>query len=338
MAAYGQKIGREAGMAESGPWGGMIDVHAHYLPPAYSDALREAGVTALDGGIPVPQWRVEDSLAMMDRLGVATQLLSVSSPSVQFVRGPAAVRLARAVNEAGAGYVRAHPGRFGLFATLPLEDIAASLAEIDFAFERLGADGVVVMTNAHGIYLGDQRLDPVFDALNRRQAVVFLHPTSPACFEALSLGRPAPMIEFPFDTTRAAVNLVLSGTTRRCPGIKFILPHAGGTLPFLVQRIIGGLGRLGGGIDPKEALAEMRRFYCDTAGAANAHAVPALRELVPVTQILFGGDFPFTPEPAVARYVAFLRGSGLLTDEERAAVARGNALGLFPRLARGGGD
>jgi 6-methylsalicylate decarboxylase len=313
---------------------GWIDVHAHYLPPIYYDALRDAGVTELDGGVPTPRWHVDDSLGMMDRCHTATQILSLSSPSVQFVRGSAAVRLARAVNEAGASYVKAHPERFGLFATLPLEDVDASLAEIAFTFDNLGADGVVLMTNAHGIYLGSEALAPVFDELNRRRAVVFLHPTSPACFEALSLGRPAPVIEFPFDTTRAAVNLVFSGTTRRCPGIKFILPHAGGTLPFLVQRIIRAGRNVSAGLNSAEALVEMQRFYCDTAGAANGHAIPALRRLIPVTQILFGGDFPFTPEPTVGDYLAFLRSTDLFTDSERVAVAKDNALKLFPRLAR----
>ncbi len=313
---------------------GWIDVHAHYLPPVYYEALRDARVTKLDGGIPIPRWNAEDSLGMMDRCHTATQILSLSSPSVQFVRGNAAVRLARAVNEAGAAYVKAHPARFGLFATLPLEDVGASLAEIGFAFDHLGADGIVLMTNAHGIYLGSEALAPIFDELNRRGAVVFLHPTSPACFEALSLGRPAPMIEFPFDTTRAAVNLVFSGTTRRCPEIKFILPHAGGTLPFLIQRIIRSSRNAAAGMNATEALVEMQRFYCDTAGAANAHAIPALRRLIPVTQILFGGDFPFTPEPTVGDYVAFLRSTDLLTDGERVTVARDNALKLFPRLAR----
>jgi predicted TIM-barrel fold metal-dependent hydrolase len=314
---------------------GRIDVHAHYLPPAYRETLRDAGVTELDGGIPVPNWSAESALAMMGRFDIATQLLSVSSPSVQFVEGVAAKKLARAVNEAGADYVRAHRGRFGLFATLPLADVPGSLDEIAFAFDRLGADGVVMETNTHGSYLGDPRLDPVFDELNRRRAVVFLHPTSPACFEALSLGRPAPVIEFPFDTTRAAVNLVFSGTTKRCPDIKFILPHAGGTLPFLVQRIVGRNRLSASAMDPAEALAEMRRFYCDTAGSANEHAIPSLRQLVPVTQILFGSDFPFTPEPAIERFVEFLDSSNLFTAEERQAIAHDNALKLFPRLAAG---
>jgi 6-methylsalicylate decarboxylase len=318
-------------MSDSGPRG-RIDVHAHFLPPAYRDALLAAGLRELDGGIPVPSWSVEAALGMMDRFGIATQILSVSSPSIHFVEGDAARRLARAVNEAGADYVRAHRGRFGLFATLPLPDVAGSLAEIAHAFDRLGADGVVMMTNIGGIYLGDPRLDAVFDELNRRKAVIFLHPTSPACFEALALGRPAPVIEFPFDTTRAAVNLVFSGTTKRCPEVKFILPHAGGTLPFLVQRIVGRNRLRPSGMDPADALAQMQRFYCDTAGSANAHAIPSLRQLVPVTQILFGSDFPFTPEPAIAGFVEFLATSGLFTEAERAAVAHGNARKLLPRL------
>lgn len=310
-----------------------VDVHAHYLPPSYYTALREAGITTLDGGIPVPKWRVEDSLAMMDRQGIATQMLSVSSPSVYPFGADKAAHLARAVNDEGAGYVKAHPARFGLFATLPLDDVAASVAEIEHAFDKLGADGVVLMTNARGVYLGDKKLDPVFDALNARKAVVFLHPTSPACFEALAMGRPAPMIEFPFDTTRAATNLVFSGTTQRCPDIKFILPHAGGTLPFLVQRIVGGNRLSAAPMEPATALAEMRRFYCDTAGSANMHAIPPLRQLIPVSQILFGSDYPFTPEASVERFVAFLDSSALFNAEDRVAVARANAVKMFPRLA-----
>jgi 6-methylsalicylate decarboxylase len=305
----------------------------HYLPPVYFDALREAGITELDGGIPVPHWRIEDSLVMMDRQGITTQILSVSSPSVQCATAEKAARLAGVVNEAGAEYVHAHPGHFGLFATLPLDDIGASLAEINVAFDRLGADGIVMMTNERGIYLGDRRFDPVFDELSRRGAIVFLHPTSPACFEALGIGLPAPVIKFPFDTTRAALNLVFSGTTKRCPNIKFILPHAGGTLPYLVQRIVGRARLSASAIEMADALVEMRRFYCDTAGSANAHAIPALRQFVPVTQILFGGDFPFSPEPSVARFIDFFRSSDLFTDEERGAFAYGNAHRLFPRFA-----
>jgi 6-methylsalicylate decarboxylase len=311
-----------------------VDVHAHYLPPAYYDALRDAGLTLLDGGMPVPAWSVESAVAMMDRRDIATQMLSVSSPSVNFIDGNNAVRLARAVNEAGADYVRAHPGRFGLFATLPMHDVAASLKEIAFAFDTLKADGVAMMTNTNGIYLGDKSFDPIFDALNARKAVVFLHPTSPACFEALALGKPAPTIEFPFDTTRAAMNLVFSRTTQRCPDIKFILPHAGGTLPFLVQRIVGANRPAAAvsGMAPADALAEMRRFYCDTAGSANRHALVSLRELIPVSQILFGSDFPFTPEPAIENFVRFLDTADLFSAEDRIAIARANAAKMFPRL------
>jgi predicted TIM-barrel fold metal-dependent hydrolase len=312
-----------------------IDVHAHYLPPAYYDALREAGLTLLDGGMPVPRWRVEDSLALMAHHDIATQMLSVSSPSVNFIGVDKASRLARAVNEQGAAYVHAHPGRFGLFATLPMEDSVAALKEIDFAFDTLHADGVTMLTNTGGIYLGDRKYDRVFDALNARKAVVFIHPTSPACFEALALGKPAPTLEFPFDTTRAAMNLVFSGTTRRCPDVRFILPHAGGTLPFLVQRIVGANRPAAAisGLAPADALAEMRRFYCDTAGSANVNACTSLLQLIPATQILFGSDFPFTPESAVENFVRFLDTTNLFSPEDRTAIARNNATKLFPRFA-----
>src|ERR1700678_2739523 len=246
-----------------------IDVHFHYLSPEYREKMIDA-VGSWADGFPAPQWSAEATLAMMDRMNIATGMLSVSSPGVHFGNDAKARLLARSVNEFAARTISDHCGRFGGFASLPLPDVDGALNEIAYALDTLKLDGVVVLTNFNGVYLGDKRLDPVFDELNRRGgggvvfsspplrldpvfdelnrrgAVVFIHPTSPICWQQSALGYPRPMIEFTFDSTRAVVNLIFSGTTARCPKLRIIVPHAGGTLPFLARRI-GMFGRLGPG-------------------------------------------------------------------------------------------
>jgi oligopeptide/dipeptide ABC transporter ATP-binding protein len=184
-----------------------------------------------------PDWSAAAHLELMDRTGIDTAVLSVSSPGTHFGDAAAARRLAREVNDAGAQLVHHHPGRFGLFASLPLPDTDGALAELGYALDTLGADGVIVETNAHGVYLGDQRLEPVFAELARRRATVLVHPTSPPCWQQTALGRPRLMIEFIFDTARAVTGLILTGTLTRHPGMNIIVPHGGGALPLLADRI-----------------------------------------------------------------------------------------------------
>jgi predicted TIM-barrel fold metal-dependent hydrolase len=316
---------------------GRIDVHAHFLPECYVEALKTAGLTTLDGGFPIPAWSGEAALAMMDRRRIETAMISLSSPSTHFLPAPQKPRLVRQVNDAGAALMAEAPGRFGLFASLPLPDIAASLAEIAYAFERLGADGVVLETNINGEYLGSPRFAPIFDELDRRGAVVFLHPTSPACFEALALGRPAPLLEFPLDTTRTIVDLLYSRTLQTHPNLKVIVPHGGAALPALVARI-AAFANLPiierRPTSEQEVFETLERLYYDVALSAHPVALAGLRRLAPISQILFGSDWPFSPEPGVARTIAQLAGSTELSESDAAAIARDNAERLFPRLAR----
>src|ERR1700677_1818815 len=307
---------------------GRVDVHAHFLPEVYVQALDRAGLKTLDGGFPVPQWSAEAAIEMMDRQGIATAMMSLSSPSAHFRPPAERPRLVAEVNDAGAALVGSHPGRFGYFATLPMPDIAASLAELRRAFDQLGADGVVLMTNTDGVYLGSPAFAPIFAELNRRQATLFLHPTSPACFEALALGRPAPLLEFPLDTTRTIVDLIYTRTLQTHPDIKVIVPHGGAALPALVARIAAFAGVPF--IAPRptseaEVFETLERLYYDVA--LSAHPVPfaALRRIAPITQILFGSDWPFTPEPGVARNIHQLTQANALTEAEARAVARENA-------------
>jgi predicted TIM-barrel fold metal-dependent hydrolase len=204
-----------------------IDVHAHYLPHSYRAALLAAGHDQPDGFPHVPDWSVEEHVAAMDRLGTATSLLSISSPGVYFGDETAARDLAREMNEIGRRAVVDHPGRFGQFASLPLPDVDAAMAEIAYCCDHLDVDGFALLTNVGGTYLGDPSWEPVFHELNRRAARVFIHPTSPACWQHTSFGRPRPMLEFLFDTTRAVVDLVLKGAIARPTDIEFIIPHAG---------------------------------------------------------------------------------------------------------------
>ncbi len=274
-------------------------------------------------------WSAEAALAMMDRMNIATGMLSVSSPGVHFGNDAKARLLARSVNEFAARTIADHRGRFGGFASLPLPDVDGALQEIAYALDTLKLDGVVMLTNFNGVYLGDKRLDPVFDELNRRGSVVFIHPTSPICWQQSALGYPRPMIEFTFDSTRAVVNLIFSGTTTRCPKLRFIVPHAGGTLPFLARRI-GMFGRgLAGNINTEEHL---RRLYYDLAGSPGSNALAPLLEMTERSHILYGSDYVHTPEAVVSAHLAELLSSKLLSAEDFRAIGRGNALGLFPRL------
>jgi len=316
---------------------GRIDVHAHFLPDVYARALARAGLGTLDGGMPIPAWSAAAAIEVMDRQQIATAIVSLSSPSAHFLPPAERPALVRAVNDAGAELMRSHPGRFGYFATLPVPDAAASLAEMRRAFDELGADGVVLMTNTDGAYLGSPAFALILAELNRRKATLFLHPTSPACFEALGLGRPAPLLEFPLDTTRTLVDLLYARALQTNPDIKVIVPHGGAALPALVARIAAFAGVPF--IEPRpaseaEVFETLERLYYDVA--LSAHPVPfaALRRIAPITQILFGSDWPFTPEAGVARNIQQLGEANGLTERDARAVARENAERVLPRLAQ----
>lgn len=314
---------------------GRIDVHNHFLPPVYAEALTRAGLRTLDGGMPIPAWSPEAALGMMDRQGIATAMISLSSPGPHILPLSERPGLCREINEAGAVLFSRHPGRFGFFASLPLPDVAAALDAMAYAFDRLGADGVVLETNIEGRYLGDAAFAPIFAELNRRRATLFLHPTSPACFEAVALGRPAPLLEFPLDTTRTLTDLLYTRTLQTHPDIKVIVPHGGAALPALAARIAAFANVPF--IQPRpaseaEVLETLSRLYYDVALSAHPLAFAGLRRLAPISQILFGSDWPITPEPGVARNIQLLGENGL-SDADMRSIARENALRVFPRLA-----
>ncbi|GAB3571005.1 amidohydrolase family protein [Amycolatopsis endophytica] len=286
--------------------GELVDVHSHFVTDHYRTEAQQAGHALPDGMPAWPEWSADRQLELMDTHGIRTAVLSTSSPGVHFGDDRAAARLARHVNDTAAELERDHPGRFRQFASLPLPDVPAALAEAERALEELGAAGFTVESNIAGTYLGDPRFEPLLTQLNDRGAAVFIHPTSPPCWEAVSPDRPRPMLEFPFDTTRAVADLLLRGTLVRYPGIRFVIPHCGGTLPLLADRIELFRTAFMSTTDQPSTREQLSRLWYDLAGTPFPAQAPALVELVGTDRLLYGSDFCFTPPPAVAGQVASL--------------------------------
>ncbi|MGW8380647.1 amidohydrolase family protein [Streptomyces sp. ODS28] len=308
-----------------------IDVHQHVVPPVWARTLAERGLDS--GGWAIPEWSPESALAMMDRQGIAAGVLSVTAPGVHLGEDARARELARAVNEYGAETVKDRPGRFGHFASVPLPDVDAAVAEAVYALDELGADGVVLMSNARGRYLGDPAFAPLWAELDRRAANVFVHPAQPPM--DLLPGTPAPLADYVFDTTRSALNMALNGVLSRHPRVRVILSHGGGFLPYAAYRFAGLTSFA---VDPErtpdDVLDELRRFYFDTALSASPSALPSLLAFAAPGHVLYGSDWPFAPEEAGSYYNQYLEGYEGFAPGQAEAVDRTNAEALFPRLAR----
>jgi predicted TIM-barrel fold metal-dependent hydrolase len=320
-------------MADPAP-GELIDVHAHFVTDSYVRAARAAGHTRPDGMPGWPSWSPEEHLRLMDEHRIRTALLTISSPGTHFGDDAAARTLTREVNEYAAGVVRAHPGRFGHFASLPLPDVDGSLAELAYALDELGSDGVTVESNAHGRYLGDERFEPLWAELGRREAVVFVHPTSPVHPETVSVGRPRPMLEFLFDSTRTVSDLVFNGVLTRHPGVRWIFTHGGGTLPLLVDRMeLFRTAFDGGSPDEPSVREQVSGLWFDLAGTPFPHQVPALERAFGPARILYGSDYCWTPVGAVAQQVASLDTADQPGATTWRALTTANATRLLPRIA-----
>jgi len=313
-----------------------IDTHHHVYPPRYvaEELDRIAGVGP---GFPVSMitdWTPAVSIADMDRNGVSAAVVSIGTPGVWHGDNEKAASLARHCNEYCAQLIRDYPGRFGAFATLPLPDIDASLREIEYATETLGLDGFGLLTNIDGRWPGDKSFAPIYDELNRRKAVVYYHPKTPDRFTDVLPDVPDAIMEFLFDTTRAIVSLLYSGTLARCPDIRFIFSHGGGTLPYLSDRI-ASLSRRATAKEiaarvPNGVEYELKKLYYDAVSTANnPQAFGALSGLVPASNILLGSDFPYW---SVERTIGGLN-AAKLSAADRSAIEFGNAAALFPRLA-----
>jgi predicted TIM-barrel fold metal-dependent hydrolase len=304
-----------------------IDMHHHFAPPAWVAEVK---------GRPLLQpantrWTPEQSIEDMDRGGVAAAIVSITNPGIWFGDKGQTGRLARACNEYGARLVQDHPTRFGLFATLPLPDVDATLREIAYVYDSLHTDGVGLLTSYGDTWLGNPAYRPVMEELNRRKAVVSVHPTAANCCRNLDYapGVGPGSIEYGTDTTRAIIGIAFSGDAVRFPDIRFIWSHGGGSVPFLAGRIEGASS------GAKEALphgftSELQKFYYDLAGAANKGVIASLLQLVPATQIVFGTDFP--PGGTSAAVAKTLAEMGMFNQADLRAINRDNAVRLLPRF------
>ncbi|MGC4940458.1 amidohydrolase family protein [Kribbella sp. DT2] len=284
----------------------LIDVHAHFLLKEYVAAAERAGHLRPDGMPGWPVWSAAKHLELMDRTGIAKSVLSVSSPGVHFGDDFRAQVLARRMNEAAAEVVKDHPGRFGFFASLPLPDVAGSLVELEHASDVLGADGVILNSNAGGQYPGDPSWEQLWRALDERSAVVFLHPTSPPQWRQVSLDRPRPMIEFLFDSARAVTDLVLTGVFTRYPRIRFVVTHAGGVIPLLGDRLDLFRDTFAPTSDLPSVTDQLKHLWYDVAGTPVPNQLPALQAVAGADHLLYGSDHCFTPYEAVAGQIAAL--------------------------------
>jgi len=309
-----------------------IDVHHHFIPSEYVKALADVGIaTAL--GVSFPEWTTEKTLGMMDRHGIQTAVTSFTSPAAFVGNGRFSRRLARRCNDIAAELIHDHPRRFGAFAALPgLNDVEGVLTEIAYALDTLKLDGIGLLTNCKGTYLGDSAFEAMYKELNRRKAVVHVHPGDP-------LGKnPFPcshsLLEAPFETTRAITNLIYGGTLERYPDIRFIFSHGGGTIPYLATRIEEGARRWQGAAEkaPKGFYYYLKRLYYDTAGAASPYNLPSLHALIDTDHILFGTDYPFATSPIIAAKVDGVARFAGFNAKKRASVEEKSALALFPRL------
>lgn len=312
-----------------------IDLHQHFLPARYRASALAHGQAQPDGMPALPEWHVEAAIAMMDAVGIHAAALSLSSPGVSFLDTmPEQAELTRAVNEDGAAAVAQFPDRLALLASLPLPDVELAVAEIEYAFDTLHADGAGLHTNAGGVYLGDARLEPVMAALDARAALVTIHPTAPCGWETVAFGRPRPLLEFLLDTTRAVVNLTLSGVLDRYPAIRWVVPHAGAALPVIADRVDLLYPLISPPGSPAvDVVGALGRLWYDLAGVPLPRALPALLTLVGRDRLVYGSDYPFTGAPVVARLAQGLRETAALDGSARQAMFTANALRLIPRFA-----
>lgn len=303
---------------------GRIDTHQHIVPPFYARWLESKGVNA--GGLPIPQWHAEDALDLMASAGVATGILSVSTPGVHLGDAGEAREMARQVNEFAAAVVHEHPERFGFFATLTLPDVEGAVTEARYALDVLNADGVVLLTNVRGAYLGSPAWNPLMQELNARNAVVFVHPSD---LPGPSVeGIPPFAADFLLDTTRAAIHYAKSGCLERYPNLKVILSHGGGFVPYAAERI----ARICAADGSNEAgIARLRQFYYDTALSSSPYALPSLLAFADHTHITFGSDWPYAAKARSLHFAGMLDAFAMNSDL-REAIDKGNAKQLFTRF------
>jgi predicted TIM-barrel fold metal-dependent hydrolase len=310
----------------------IIDTHHHMLPEFFFEATNEKDSPV--GGLKPQTWTPEGSLAFMDEAGIDVAILSISSPGIQLVDRNAGRELARKCNEFAASLIAKYPKRFGAFACVPMSNIQDTVDELRYAIDVLKLDGAVLFTNSIGIYLGDPSVRPLFNELQHRGAVAYVHPNPSPDPVAHRLGLTDNLIDFPADTTRAVAQLHYGGTFSATPDVKYIFSHAGGTVPYLAGRfsIVDEMNIVGDNSKRDTAAAAFRKLYWDTALAWSDPVLNTLRQVAGVNKVLFGTDFPYLRKDIALRSKISVDATMQLSGEEKKRVFGGNALELFPRF------
>lgn len=306
---------------------GRIDIHHHWHPPPIADSF---GGLSIGASWPGGEWTVERALGLMDRFGIQTGILSVRNPRMRV-----SVPLCREVNELAARIVDDNPERFGAFAMVPQFDFDAAAQEAAYALDTLGLDGVALNASVDNVYLGARELEALMTVLDEREVVVLIHPTSPSFFDDLGLDIRPSVMEYVFETTRAIMNLVASGTLERHPNIRFVTAHAGGAAPYIASRLADQGERFIPDLReraPQGVLAYLKMLYYGTAQAMSSASLSALLDFVDVSQVVFGTDLPISPPSLVNGSDEVMRSFEGLSTQDLERIERGNALGFFPRL------
>jgi 6-methylsalicylate decarboxylase len=312
----------------------LIDVHHHIMPPPYAEVVGPRFAARNEhNAAQVMSWTPQKSIEAMDRHGIAVSITSISTPGVWFGDLGQARRLARACNEFAADMERDYRGRFGSLAIVPMPDIDATLEEIRYALDTLNACGICLMSNYGRVWPGDPKFAPVFEELNRRKAIVYVHPILPEACQDMQPGIGESALEYLFDTARAIASLIYNGSLARWPDVRFIFPHSGGALPPMAERVARMADRDRRLSPPPatKAMAEVKSLYFDVASSTNPVTLAALLRLVPPTQVMFGTDFPFLA--SIPYTIDPLHSHGLAAAD-LAAIESGTALRLFPRFAK----
>jgi 6-methylsalicylate decarboxylase len=309
-----------------------IDLHHHVIPQFYWEASNEDGNLA--GGINPPRWSFEGAVGYLDEAEIVAAVVSISTPGVHFGDDAAARLLARRVNEFLAETMDRRPDRFGGFAALPLPDLDGALEELAYALDVLRLDGVSLMTNAGGRYLGDARFDDLFEELQRRGTVVFVHPAASPDPIAHTLGLPDALLDYPADTSRAIAKLHYSNTFARTPDVKYLFSHAGGTLPYVAPRfaIVDEMGVIPGADERGSIADSLARLHWDTASAFGDPVLHMLRSVASLSNVVFGSDYPYPRDAISIGGLRHLEQTDELTDDEREGILGTTAARLVPRL------
>jgi 6-methylsalicylate decarboxylase len=309
-----------------------IDTHHHMLPDFFFEATNEKENPV--GGLKPQIWTPEASIAFMDEAKIDVAILSISTPGIQLADKDLARELARTCNELAASLISKYPQRFGAFASVSMSNVNDAIDELKYALDVLKLDGVALFTNSNGVYLGDPSLRPLFNELQRRKAVVYVHPNASPDPGAHTLGLTDNLIDFPVDTTRAIAQLHYGGTFAATPDVKYIFSHAGGTIPYLAGRfaIVDEMKIMGDTSTMGTAAETFRKLYWDTALAWSDPVLHTLRAVAGADRILFGTDFPYLRKDIAVQCPDKIACSGELTARERKLVLGDNALNLFPRI------